>query len=74
MGLTPARTGCIRFGGQDITNLKTHRIAHLGVGYVPEDRIIFPDLTVQENLEMGIKPGNKGGIGLLTGFIKYSLS
>lgn len=61
MGLTPPRTGCIRLRGQDITNLKTHRIAHLGVGYVPEDRIIFPDLTVQENLEMGIKPGNKGG-------------
>jgi len=61
MGLTPPRTGWIRFGGQDITNLKTHRIAHLGVGYVPEDRIIFPDLTVQENLEMGIKPGNKAG-------------
>jgi branched-chain amino acid transport system ATP-binding protein len=61
MGLTPPRTGCIRFGGQDITNLKTHRIAHLGVGYVPEDRIIFPDLTVRENLEMGIKPDNKAG-------------
>jgi len=61
MGLTPPRTGRIRFGGQDITNLRTHRIAHLGVGYVPEDRIIFPDLTVQENLEMGIKPGHKGG-------------
>jgi len=61
MGLTPPRTGWIRFGGQDITNLKTHRIAHLGVGYVPEDRIIFPDLTVLENLEMGIKPGNKAG-------------
>lgn len=61
MGLTPTRSGCIKFAGQEITDLKTHRIAHLGVGYVPEDRIIFPDLTVQENLEMGIKPGNKVG-------------
>jgi len=59
IGLTPPRSGCIKFVGQEITGLKTHRIAHLGVGYVPEDRIIFPDLTVRENLEMGIKPGNK---------------
>jgi branched-chain amino acid transport system ATP-binding protein len=59
IGLTPPRSGCIKFVGQEITGLKTHRIAHLGVGYVPEDRIIFPDLTVRENLEMGIKPRNK---------------
>lgn len=59
IGLTPPRSGRIKFVGQEITGLKTHRIAHLGVGYVPEDRIIFPDLTVRENLEMGIKPGNK---------------
>ncbi len=55
IGLTPSRSGRIEFAGQEITGLKTHRIAHLGVGYVPEDRIIFPDLTVRENLEMGIK-------------------
>lgn len=61
IGLTPPRTGSIRFAGKDITRLKTHQIAYLGVGYVPEDRIIFPELTVQENLEMGIKPGNKAG-------------
>lgn len=61
IGLTPPRSGCIKFAGQEITGLKTHRIAHLGVGYVPEDRIIFPDLTVCENIEMGIKPGKKAG-------------
>jgi branched-chain amino acid transport system ATP-binding protein len=59
IGLTPPRSGRIKFVGQEITGLKTHRIAHLGVGYVPEDRIIFPDLTVRENLEMGIKSGNQ---------------
>lgn len=59
MGLTPPRSGSIRFAGQAIVGLKTHHIAHLGVGYVPEDRIIFPDLTVRENLEMGIKSANK---------------
>jgi branched-chain amino acid transport system ATP-binding protein len=57
IGLTPSRSGRIEFAGQEITGLKTHRIAHRGVGYVPEDRIIFPDLTVQENLEMGVKKG-----------------
>jgi branched-chain amino acid transport system ATP-binding protein len=61
VGLTPPKSGDIKFAGQEITCLKTHRIAHLGVGYVPEDRIIFPDLTVRENLEIGIKPGNKAG-------------
>lgn len=55
IGLTAPRSGRIEFAGQEITGLKTHRIAHLGVGYVPEDRIIFPDLTVRENLEMGMK-------------------
>jgi branched-chain amino acid transport system ATP-binding protein len=61
MGLTPPRSGKIAFAGQDITGLATHRIARFGVGYVPENRIIFPDLTVRENLEMGIKKSETGG-------------
>jgi branched-chain amino acid transport system ATP-binding protein len=61
MGLTPPRSGKIAFAGREISGLATHRIARLGVGYVPEDRIIFPDLTVRENLEMGIKKSNTGG-------------
>jgi branched-chain amino acid transport system ATP-binding protein len=59
--LAPPRTGTIRFAGQDITGLKTHFIARLGIGYVPEDRIIFPDLTVRENLEIGSLYGRSGG-------------
>lgn len=55
MGLTPPRSGRINFAGQEITHLKTNRIAYRGIGFVPEDRIIFPDLTVLENLEIGIK-------------------
>lgn len=63
IGLTRPRSGRIKFADQEIMNLKTHRIAHLGVGYVPEDRIVFPDLTVYENLEMGIKKKGISGEG-----------
>ncbi len=59
MGLTPPRSGRVSFNGQEITHMKTNRIAYLGIGFVPEDRIIFPDLTVFENLEMGIKNKKK---------------
>src|ERR1700758_3846337 len=50
MGLTPARAGSIRFGGQDVRKLPSFRIAQLGIGLVPEGRQIFPNLTVRENL------------------------
>lgn len=48
-------TGRIEFKGEDLTRLRTHRIAHLGIGYVPENRDIFPSLTVEENLALGLK-------------------
>ena len=50
MGLTPARSGSIRFAGREIAALPSYRIAQLGVGLVPEGRRIFPNLTVRENL------------------------
>jgi branched-chain amino acid transport system ATP-binding protein len=50
MGLTPARAGEIRFGGQETRKLPSYRIAQLGIGLVPEGRQIFPNLTVTENL------------------------
>src|ERR1035438_4047195 len=50
MGLTPARAGAIRFGGHEVRNLPSYRIAKLGIGLVPEGRQIFPNLTVRENL------------------------
>jgi branched-chain amino acid transport system ATP-binding protein len=55
MGLVEVPDGRIRFGERDITRLPTHEIAALGVGYVPEDRRIFSDLTVEENLRVGEK-------------------
>jgi branched-chain amino acid transport system ATP-binding protein len=52
LGLTPARVGRISFKGEDITRLMTHVIARKGVGWVPDNRRIFPTLTVQRNLEI----------------------
>jgi len=50
MGLTPARSGAIRFAGEAVRGLPSYRIAKLGIGLVPEGRQIFPNLTVRENL------------------------
>jgi branched-chain amino acid transport system ATP-binding protein len=50
LGLTPARSGAIRFAGQEVRKLPSYRIAQLGIGLVPEGRQIFPNLTVRENL------------------------
>ncbi len=55
MGLVPAHAQTLRFAGHDIRRLPTYRIARLGLGYVPEERRIFTDLTVYENLEVGAK-------------------
>jgi branched-chain amino acid transport system ATP-binding protein len=55
MGLTPPTSGKIWFKGKQIAGLQPYEIARLGVGYVPEDRRIFPDLSVRDNLEIGIK-------------------
>ena len=56
-GLTPARTGAISFAGADIRRLKSHRIARLGIGLVPEGRRCFPNLTVRENLVAAARDG-----------------
>lgn len=53
MGLIPARAERLAFKGQPIAGWPTYRIARLGLGYVAEDRRIFTDLTVEENLEVG---------------------
>ncbi|TFH32801.1 MAG: ABC transporter ATP-binding protein [Deltaproteobacteria bacterium] len=57
MGLTPPRAGTVLFRGKDVTRLKVHTKARLGIGYVPEDRQIFPELTVRENLDIGRSSG-----------------
>lgn len=60
MGLVDA-TGRVEFKGQPIRGLEAYRIAHRGLGYVPESRDIFPTLTVEQNLLLGIKGGRTGG-------------
>jgi branched-chain amino acid transport system ATP-binding protein len=62
MGLLPPRSGEIRFDGERIDALPPYRIARLGLGYVPEERRIFTDLTVRENLEVGRQPPREGTV------------
>lgn len=62
MGLTPPKSGSIKFHNEDIKGKPPYYIANLGIGYVPDNRLIFPDLTVRENLLLGRKDS------------KYSLS
>ena len=57
MGLTPARRGRVGWNGRDVTAAATHRIARLGIGYVPEERRIFPGLSLEENLRIAKRPG-----------------
>jgi branched-chain amino acid transport system ATP-binding protein len=57
MGLAQGRTGSIRFDGEPLLGRPPYQIAQLGVGFVPDERLIFPDLTVRENLEIAIKKG-----------------
>ncbi len=54
MGLVPAASGSIMFEGRDITRAQSYRRVHAGIGYVPQGREIFPRLSVQENLQMGL--------------------
>jgi len=57
MGLTTMRGGSIVFDGRDVTGLDTHRRARAGLGYVPQEREIFPSLTVDENLRVASRAG-----------------
>jgi len=59
MGLTPPRKGSIKFQGQEIAGKRSFEIARLGIGYVPDDRRIFPDLTTFENLEIARRMSSK---------------
>ena len=54
MGVVPAATGEVRFGDRDLTHARPYERARAGIGYVPQGREIFPRLTVEENLQMGL--------------------
>jgi branched-chain amino acid transport system ATP-binding protein len=60
MGLVPARLGSIMLGDRDLTKLPAHEVPKAGVAYVPQGRRLFADLTVAENIEIGLMARNKG--------------
>ena len=67
-GLTRMRGGRIQFNGQDVTGLKPYELVKMGLSYVPQERNVFPALTVKENLEMGaiaMSGGIEGRISLV---------
>ncbi|MEM9342569.1 MAG: ABC transporter ATP-binding protein [Pseudomonadota bacterium] len=60
MGLLPLMAGEVRLGGQSLARVAAHRIAGLGIGYVPQGRRLFADLTVAQNIEVGLMAGGQG--------------
>ena len=63
MGMLAKRKGTVSFLGHDVSRAEPHQVARLGLGYVPEDRRVFGDLTVMENLEVGKQPPRTWGDG-----------
>jgi len=61
MGLTPPRSGKVLFKGEDVTGRKPYLLARMGIGYVPDDRRVFADLTVGENLEISERNADQPG-------------
>jgi branched-chain amino acid transport system ATP-binding protein len=57
--LLPVMSGSVSFGGADVTSAAAHQTARLGVGYVPQEGAVFPDLTIQENLAVGAMIGTR---------------
>jgi branched-chain amino acid transport system ATP-binding protein len=53
-GLIPVRSGNVTLRGEDITSAPAHRLVSLGVGYVPQNNNVFPSLTIEENMQMGV--------------------
>jgi branched-chain amino acid transport system ATP-binding protein len=72
MGINPARRGHVHFSGADITRLPTHSIAHRGIAWVPEERRVIPNLSVLENLRLGMLGGGvRDGVALLDEVFDY---
>ena len=62
MQLVVPQTGSVTYQSTDITRMPPHKVAKMGLGYVPEERRIFTDLTVMENLEVGRQPEREGTV------------
>src|SRR5271156_1710159 len=61
MGLTPPTSGRVSWKGHDITGWPPHKVARAGIGFVPEDRRIFAELSVGENLDVGARAASRPG-------------
>jgi branched-chain amino acid transport system ATP-binding protein len=59
MGMSPPQRGSIRYNGKEIIGLRPYEICQLGIGYVPEDRRVFSNLTLRQNLMIGMKPNQR---------------
>ena len=68
MGLTPPRRGHVRLRGEDVTGLETHEIADRGVGWIPEARRVFSQLTVEENVRLAVPRGTDVDARLASAF------
>lgn len=66
--LTPPRTGTVRFRGTDLVGMDTHQIADLGIGWIPEERRIFTQLTVEENIRIAVPPRDDPRAAIDTAF------
>ena len=64
-GLIPVRSGSVTLRGEDITSAPAHRLVQLGVGYVPQNNNVFPSLTIEENMQMGVLPAAEDVQGAL---------
>ena len=72
MGIAPPRRGHVRFRGDDVTRLGSHEIARRGIAWVPEERRVLPNLTVLENLRLGMLGGGvRDGAGLVDEVLSY---
>ncbi len=68
MGLLPVKSGSMRYGGEDPTRVAAEQRAGLGIGYVPQGRQIFPMLSVEENLQIGL-PARRDGVKRVPDFV-----
>ena len=64
MNILPAKTGNIKFNDKVLNNLKTHDMSKLGIGYMPEDRRLVPDLSVKDNIMVPLWSLNKKNVFL----------
>ena len=62
MGMVPPSSGSVRLDGVELAGLRPYRICRRGLSYVPEERLVFTQLTVEENFRIGIKPAHPGGV------------